>query len=406
MGRFVQRPCIAFLVVCALGAAVIVGGQGLAVAADPPAPAPTGAVAASTANGGVSAQAVVGPVFYSFIDTTRKATCEAIGPVDRPIQALVWYDPTLQLPGRPLPVLIFAHGAGGGGLPGFIAQAPLYAARGYFVVVPFFPMSGLVPPFNYYTMPTPGPVPPICNLDIPNQAGDVSFVLTQLTSKLGSLEPGGLPAGLFDPNRTGLRGESGGAITGLLFFNPCCTDARIIAVLSDRGTPIMGGPGSVWPEFGPTLPYDFTRKIALFMLSGCFDTSMDIAAGGPGQGFPRAFGGWSATGPPKYFLADTNPAFVHEIPFPLPAAAAAAPDAFFDRYLLGVTTQATLDALLGDAGSPDYRYATEVPGAPTNTAAIACSAPGVGAPATATSSAGAAAAVAARPILVVPRFTG
>ena len=168
----------------------------------------------------------------------------------------------------------------------------------------------------------------------------------------------------------------------------------------------MGGPGSVWPEFGPTLPYDFTRKIALFMLSGCFDTSMDIAAGGPGQGFPPAFGGWSATGAPKYCVADTNPAFVHEIPFNLPAAVAAAPDAFFDRYLLGVTTQATLDALLGDAGSPDYRYATEVPGAPTNTAAIACSAPGVGAPATATSSAGGAAAVAARPILVVPRFTG
>jgi hypothetical protein len=72
----------------------------------------------------------------------------------------------------------------------------------------------------------------------------------------------------------------------------------------------------------------------------------------------------------------------------------------------GITTQATLDALLAHAGSPDYRYLSEVPGAPTNTAAIACSAPGVGAPATATSSAGGAAAVAARPILVVPRFTG
>jgi hypothetical protein len=304
-------------------------------------------------------------------------------------------------------VLILAHGFDQGAALDLeqLTQATYYASRGYFVVLLQFPVSsGEVPPFDFHNfLPLPLPVPGACAADIPNQPGDVSFLLTQLTTNPSGVV-GGLPAGLFDPNRTGIDGISGGALTGLSFFNACCADPRIIAVLSFVGFPAVG------PFLGHTGTYDFCRDIPLFMLNGLFDTTLDGAAGtepGPPQSsFEKAYNAWLAVGAPKYFLEDPNPAFNHYVPFPLPPNAAAAVDAFLDRYVKGITTQATLNALLADAGNPLYHYATEVPGAPTNPADPPCVAPGAGAPAPTTSNAGVAPAVAATPIKVVPRFTG
>ena len=114
-----------------------------------------------------------------------------------------------------------------------------------------------------------------------------------------------------------------------------------------------------------------TSARASGMLNGCFDTSLDQGTV-PGNSLALAFDAWSAAGAPKFFLEDPDPAFRDNAPFKLPPAAAAAPDAFLDRYVKGVTTQATLDALPADAGRPDYRYATEVPGAPSNTSDTPC----------------------------------
>jgi hypothetical protein len=355
------RQCLVVAVcVCLFGAIAVTGGNTRS-AATVGARAPAGTVPPSTTADTVSAEAVT-QQFFSFTDSSRGASCDAITTPTRTIQGFVYYDASL--PG-PLPVLVLAHG-GGGPNPELFSEAPYYASRGYFVVFPFFPVSsGLVPPFDFHFFAPPIPVPPECFADISNQPGDISFLLTKLTNDPTNGQPGlsGLPA--FDPTRTGIRGISGGAITGLFFFNTCCTDSRIIAVLSDKG---FAAPTSSFA--GPSGTYDFSRHIALFMLNGCFDTTLDQATAA--RSVALAFDAWSDAGAPKYFLEDPDPAFVHNNPFPLPAVAAAAVDAFFDRYVKGLVTQATLDALLAGAGSPDYRYLTEVPGAPRNTSDPAC----------------------------------
>ena len=66
---------------------------------------------------------------------------------------------------------------------------------------------------------------PAVALDVYHQPADVSFVLTNLLSL--SATPGNALSGLLDPARVGLVGTSSGAVTGLLFFNTCCTDGRI-----------------------------------------------------------------------------------------------------------------------------------------------------------------------------------
>jgi pimeloyl-ACP methyl ester carboxylesterase len=371
MGRIWQNAAIAWCVVCALGAAVIVGGGslGMAAVAAPASAAtvtaPTDTTAAvPTTDAPVSAQAVTQSSF-SYTDSTRGASCAAISSSSRTIQGSVYYDASAP---RPLPVLILAHGFDQGAAldAELLTQAPYYASRGYFVVLLRFPVSsGDVPPFNFH----PSPVPGACAADIPNQPGDVSFLLTQLTTNPSGVV-GGLPAGLFNPNRTGIEGISAGALTGLSFFNVCCTDHRIVAVLSFVGFPATS------TFFGHSDPYDFCRDIPLFMLNGLFDTTLDGAAsfepGPPQSGFEKAYNAWLAVGAPKYFFEDPNPAFDHFAPFPLPPNAAAAVDAFLDRYVKGVTTHATLDALLADAGSPYYRYATEVEDAPTSPADPPC----------------------------------
>jgi hypothetical protein len=355
-GRF-----ITFAAAWVLGAAAV-GAPGSAAAS----PTTESTIAGSTTEDPVSAQAVV-QKFFSFTDSSRGASCDGITSSSRTTQGLVFYDDTLT---GPLPTLVLAPGFGGPN-PQFFTQAPYYASRGYFVILPFFPVSsGLVEPFNFHTFPTPQDVPLVCGDDIPNQPGDISFVLTELANNPNGFPPsgvaGGLPAGLFDATHTGIWGISGGAITAMYFFNDCCADPRIVAVLSEKGFPAPLG----FFNGGPSTPYDFSRHIALFMLNGCSDTQVDENAGI--SSIQVAFDAWSDAGAPKYFLEDPNPAFVHNDPWVFPPAAAGAQDAFFDRYIEGITTPATLSALLADAGSPDYRYLTEVEGEPSDTSDPAC----------------------------------
>jgi len=219
MGRR-GRARIAILVVVALAVPMLVAAS--AAASDPPitATSSTGLSSASTGaattGNTVSAQAIV-TTSFTFTDPTRGASCAGVSTPGRTIPTTVVYDGSR----TGLPVLVLAHGFGGFD-PGLITRAQDYASRGYFVVVPRFPVTGQVPPFIS--------TPDVCTYDIPHQPGDISFVLTALTSMLGA----GLPAGLFDANHTGIKGNSGGAITGLLFFNSCCTDARIKAVLAEK----------------------------------------------------------------------------------------------------------------------------------------------------------------------------
>jgi len=105
------------------------------------------------------------------------------------------------------PLIVFAHGYHGA--PGkFTKLFSAWAAAGYFVVAPRFPLTS--------TRPAPFDQP----ADYVNQPADMSFVLDQVLASRY--------ADKIDADRIGAAGLSfgGGTIYGLV-YNPCCIDHRI-----------------------------------------------------------------------------------------------------------------------------------------------------------------------------------
>ncbi|MFI5046281.1 MAG: hypothetical protein ACHQIG_04385 [Acidimicrobiia bacterium] len=206
------------------------------------------------------------------------------------------------------------------------ADAAALAARGYVGVALDFPCTNAP---GYST------TDPIVALDIYNQPADVSFVLTNLLSL--SASPDNALSGLLDPGRVGLVGTSSGAITGLLFFNTCCTDTRIRAMEIVKGFPPPTTPG-----FPMTGIYDWSRPIATYFWSGCLDivTAYDSAASAYAQ-----------LGSPKAFVTDPNGS--HDTPPAFPDGTA---DAFLDRYVAGDTSPATVAPFLAADSDPYFAY--------------------------------------------------
>lgn len=124
----------------------------------------------------------------------------------------------------PYPLVVFAHG--------YSAAPEVYrdllsgwAAAGYVVAAPVFPLSSGV---------TPGGPD---QSDVVNQPGDVSFVVTSVLK--ASDAAGGPLAGLVDGDAVAAAGHSNGGITMLgLVANTCCRDERVKAVISLSGTPL------------------------------------------------------------------------------------------------------------------------------------------------------------------------
>jgi dienelactone hydrolase len=124
------------------------------------------------------------------------------------------------------PLVVFAHGFQLG--PSNYTQIMrAIAAGGYVVAAPSFPLADAAVAGN--------------NLDrgdIPNQSGDLSFVITQLTGN-----PPPELAGTIDGSRVGAVGHSDGADTVLdLGYYPGRTDARVKAVAA-LSPDAMSGPG-------------------------------------------------------------------------------------------------------------------------------------------------------------------
>lgn len=123
---------------------------------------------------------------------------------------------------KPSPMIVFAHG--------FAANPQVYAAllihwaaAGFVVVAPLFPLTGTTTPGG----PDAG--------DVVNQPADMSFVMDSVL-KL-STETSGTLSGLVDPNEIGAAGHSNGAITTVgLVANTCCRDKRIKATAVLSGT--------------------------------------------------------------------------------------------------------------------------------------------------------------------------
>ncbi len=130
--------------------------------------------------------------------------------------------------GGPYPLVVFAHGFEIG--PGPYAHiAQVMAAAGYVVAAPSFPLTD---------RNRAG-----ANLDrgdLPNQAGDVTFVISSVASAGAPL------AGRVDSSKVGVVGHSDGADTALdIGYFPMRADPRVRAVVAFAPDAMGAGGGSV-----------------------------------------------------------------------------------------------------------------------------------------------------------------
>jgi dienelactone hydrolase len=207
----------------------------------------------------------------------------------------------------PYPLVVFAHG--------FQAVSEVYrdiyiawAEAGYVVAAPDFPLSSSRSTMNR----------PIFS-DYVNQPGDVSFLIDRLIEE-GSRRDGVL-AGLVDPERIGVSGQSLGGMTTMgVAFHTCCADRRIDAAI---------------PMAGSLAPFDGGEYFAgddppILVVHGDQDDTVPYAAG-------RAI--YDAASPPRFLL--TILGGDHIIPYvagpnhPQTAPIRRAVVAFFDFYLKG-----------------------------------------------------------------------
>ena len=162
---------------------------------------------------------------YTLVDSSRPTPCT--GAPDRTLHVSVFVpDGT-----GPFPVMLVAPGSGASERPIARADAAAFAARGY---------VGVAVPFPCTNAPGETTLDPVVALDIYRQPADVSFVLDELLTK--SATPADELFGLLDADRIGLTGTSSGGVTGLLFFNTCCTDTRIDAIVVSHAFAIPTGP--------------------------------------------------------------------------------------------------------------------------------------------------------------------
>jgi len=261
----------------------------------------------------------VGRVEVVLVDGSRPTKAHGGQPErrERTLPTVVWYPAVgdasaaagADLPfadGGDVPLIVFSHGSTRNA-EDYAATLTAWASAGYVVAAPNFPLS---------TTGVPG------GTDYggaPEQAGDVSFVITHLL-----VEPGAAPgapahpwAGRIDAERIGLGGQSFGAITTLVAASdPCCADDRVVAVTEFAG---FGGGG---PEGRPGPP-------ALFV-HGDADPTVGYDAGrGAFAGYPGDASFLTLHG------AGHDDGFFGGVGDPLDELVTRSTLAFYDRHLKG-----------------------------------------------------------------------
>lgn len=248
----------------------------------------------------------------TFVDTSRQTPAWDGMPAkpSRTLVTTVWFPATGSGSG-PYPLIVFAHGLGGD--PQEYEQLLHgWAAAGYVVAAPLFPLSNADTPGG----PDGG--------DIGNQPGDMSFVIDQvLDASKAADDP---LSGLVDPDEIGAAGHSNGAITTLgLVADSCCRDARVKAAVVMAGTTEGLGRGR----------YDLAQAPPLFIVQDVHDGLIP---------YSDAVAVYNAARGPKALLAlswdspsDTSGATAHMaasgVVGPTSTAVVQSTTAFFDAFL-------------------------------------------------------------------------
>jgi predicted dienelactone hydrolase len=140
--------------------------------------------------------------------------------------------------GKPFALIVFAHGLDSNG-PIYQPLLQQWAAAGFVVVAPTFPLSSISAPGGASTT------------DDIAQPGDMSFVLTQVLDL--SRAKGNVLSGMIDPHRIAAVGHSLGAMTALAWSeDTCCQDPRVDAAVIFDGVEADFGKGTFFG--GHTVP--------------------------------------------------------------------------------------------------------------------------------------------------------
>lgn len=203
----------------------------------------------------------VGTTSMMLVDTSRPTAAHGAVPETptRTIETAIVYpaegapgsdittDAPADLSAAPYPLVVLSHGLGGS-VQNLLPLAQVWAAKGYVVALPRFPLTNNLTPG--------GPVAQ----DVQNQPADVSFVIDQVLA--ASAMPGSLLNSSVNSEEIAAGGHSNGGITTYgLVANSCCRDPRIKAALILAGTtaPFAGG------------EYDLSETPPILLVHGVFD---------------------------------------------------------------------------------------------------------------------------------------
>ena len=254
---------------------------------------------------------------FTFVDTSRSTPANGSypGAPTRTLPTLVLYPATDH--GGPFPLLVFSHGFTANG-PAYAPVLTRWAARGFVVAAPTFPLSSHDAPGG----------PTI--LDYRNQPGDVSFVITEMLAQ--NADPHSRLHARIDRNRIAVAGHSLGAITTLaVAYNSCCEDRRIDAAVPISGIMLPFGTNTTWFN-GPHVP--------LLLIHGNADQTVP---------YQSSVNSYMLASTPKYFMTLLG---APHTPFSGPWG----PDinntvvAFFDRYLTHHDSVADIEDASRDPG--------------------------------------------------------
>ena len=193
----------------------------------------------------------VGEVTERFVDRSRTVRFPGRRAQPRPLVTVIRYPAAggasgKDLPGAPparaagpFPLVIFGHG--------FAVTPATYfrllrawASAGYVVAAPIFPLENAHAPG--------GPN----EADIVNQPRDMSFVISRMLA--ANADPGSRFAGLIEPHRIAVAGQSDGGETALaVAYNRRFLDRRVGAAVILSGAKLAGASGFTFPPPSPPL---------------------------------------------------------------------------------------------------------------------------------------------------------